>query len=200
MKLRYSPTSPYVRKVQVLAMEIGIEWHLEPVATDPWSDDPALAEDNPLGKIPVLVTEEGMTLFDSPVICEYLDSLHEGTPRIPPTGPERWKTLRLQALADGIMDAAALRRLESLRSEAQQSPAWDELQRDAVSRALNFLEREVGDWDEFFDLGQISVACALGYLDLRFAAEDWRGKRPHLAGWYERVDHRESMEATRPPR
>lgn len=199
MILRYSPTSPYARKVRVLLMETGLEDRVELLATDPWAGEAALARDNPLGKIPVLITDEGPALYDSPVICEYLDALHAGPRRIPEPGPRRWQVLRLQALADGILDAAVLRRLEAVRPQSLRSGDWDALQRRAVARGLDALGAEAADWNEGFDLGRIAAACALGYLDLRFPAENWRAARPTLAAWYARIAQRPAMRATAPP-
>src|SRR3546814_4963738 len=111
MKLRYSPTSPYVRKVNVVAIETGLQDRIERVPTVTADPASGLAKDNPLGKVPVLITDDGMRLYDSPVICEYLDSLHEGPKLIPTEGIARWVTLSQQALADGLLDAAILRLL-----------------------------------------------------------------------------------------
>src|SRR5262245_57489544 len=129
MKLRFSPASPYVRKCLVLAHEVGIAGRLEIVPTVTADPASGLAKDNPLGKIPALILDNGETLFDSPVICEYLDSLHDGAKLVPSSGTARWTALRRQALADGLLDAALLRRYESLRPANEQSPAWDAKQK-----------------------------------------------------------------------
>ncbi len=202
MKLHSNPASPYGRKVKVAAHETGLIGSLaiHNVQTTAVGPDLGLAADNPLGKIPCLVLEDGGALYDSRVICEFLDSLHRGTPLFPKDGAERWAALRLQALADGILDAALLARYETfLRPEELRWAAWIDGQLDKVQRALHRLE--VVDALEFgdrVDIGTISVACALGYLDFRFAALDWRRDRPNLTAWFETFAARPSMRATAP--
>ena len=199
MKLRYSTTSPYVRKVSVTALELGLDGHIERVPTntmDPKSDH---AADNPLGKVPALITDEGDKLYDSPVICEYLDSLHDGAPLFPPAGAARWRALRLQALADGILDAAILRMLETRRRpEALRWEGWIKLQGGKIARALDQLEGEAEALAGPLTIGQIAVGCALGYLDFRFPENAWRAARPALAAWYEGFSQRPSMQQTEP--
>jgi glutathione S-transferase len=198
MKLFYSARSPFVRKVMVVAKETGLENRIEPVTVDPWKPDPALVAVNPLGKVPALITDDGFALYDSPVICEYLDGLHSGPDLVPHQGMERLRALRLEALADGIAEAAVLRRMEITRPDGQRSAQWAELQARTVDGGLDALEKEVGTWTNQFKLGQIAVACALGYLDFRFAAEDWRATRGGLAEWYARVSQRPSLKTTEP--
>ena len=122
MKLRYSPTSPYVRKVTVTAQETGVQPRIERVPTVTTDPASGLAKDNPLGKVPTLILDDGERLYDSPVICEYLDGLHGGAKIVPPAGPERWVALRRQALADGILDAAVLRLMETRRPASSPRP------------------------------------------------------------------------------
>jgi glutathione S-transferase len=201
MKLWYSPTSPYVRKVTVTALETGLHDRIERVAAD--IREPPRADflaDNPLGKVPTLITDDGLPLFDSPVICEYLDSLHDGHKLFPVDIPARWRTLRLMALGDGILDAAVLRRMETLRPEKEQSHAWIEQQKAKVVRGLDMLEREVPRFHRLVTIGQITVGCCLGWLDFRCygGAEDWRIGRPLLADWYSMFMVRPSMVATVP--
>jgi glutathione S-transferase len=198
MKLRYSPTSPYVRKVLVTALETGLESRIERITTDPWSVDVGLLHENPLSKVPTLVADDGLVLYDSPVICEYLDGLHRGRPLIP-GGAGRWTVLRLQALGDGILDAAVLLRLEAMRPEQERSEHWQVVQQTTVDRGLDALEVEVADWPVEPDLGQITAACALGYLDFRFAERNWRASHAKLAEWYAAFAQRPSVDATRPP-
>ena len=197
MKLRYSPTSPYVRKVMITAIETGQDSVIECIPTNPWSPDTDLPEDNPLGKVPALITDNGVTLFDSPVICEYLCS-RVGAGLVPKEGSDRWRVLRLQALCDGILDAAVLRLLESRRPEERQNPDWIERQKRTVERGVDELEKSVGGWSAEVDLGQISAGAALGYLDFRFAADEWRNGRPVLAKWFEGFSDRPSMQQTVP--
>jgi glutathione S-transferase len=199
MTLRFSPTSPYVRKVMAMASETGLIDRIKILRTDPWSPDTDLGADNPLGKVPALVLEDGTVLFDSPVICEYLDSLHDGPKLFPAPAEGRWQALRLQALGDGLSDAAILRRLDSMRPEAQQSRDWQERQRAAVERACDGLERAAGALAGPLTIGTLAVACALGYLDFRFAADNWRHDRPHLAEWFDDFARRPSIDNTVPP-
>jgi glutathione S-transferase len=198
MKLRYSSTSPYTRKVVVTAIELGLRARIELVPTLPFAQDTDLPKDNPLGKIPTLITDGDMVLYDSPVICEYLASLVPGNGLIPGAGEARWGSLRLQALADGVTDAAVLVRLETRRPPAQQSPEWIARQRAAIQRGLDAMEGDAKEWAEAFAIGQIAVACALGYLDFRFPDQDWRTARPTLARWYQGVSTRASVTATQP--
>jgi glutathione S-transferase len=197
MKLRYSPTSPYVRKVLITAIETGQDNVIERVPTNPWDPETDLPDDNPLGKVPALTVDERMTLFDSPVICEYLCS-RVGAPLMPQGGIDRWRVLRLQALCDGILDAAVLRLLETKRPEEIQKPDWIERQQRVIGRALDNLEKDVGNWSDEVTLGQITAGAALGYLDFRFPGDEWRNGRPALAKWYESFSQRPSMQQTVP--
>jgi len=197
MKLRYSATSPYVRKVCVVAREAGIVLDLVP--TNAWAPDTDLPQDNPLSKVPALIADGGEVLYDSPVIAEYLDSLHDGIKLVPPAGGERWRQLRLQALGDGILDAALAVRIESvMRPEDKRWPQWVERQTAAVLRGLDALDQECVAWGREFLIGQIATACALGYIDFRKTVADWRAVRPALAAWYDEVKARPSLVATEP--
>jgi glutathione S-transferase len=198
MKLYYSPTSPYVRKVNVFAIEAGLDEELEKIPTNPWVEDAKLLADNPLSKVPTLVMDDGSVLYDSPVICEYLDSLNSGTKLIPATGMERWDALRLQALGDGILDAAVLRFLEQKRPASQQSHDWDSMQQHAIQRTLTYLEGVVAKWETDITIGHITIACALGYLDFRFAEDDWRQNCHDLKNWCVEFSKRPSMQSTLP--
>lgn len=197
MNLRYSPTSPYVRKVMITAIETGQESVIERIPTNPWDPETDLPEDNPLGKVPALLVDEGLTLFDSPVICEYLCS-RVGAGLVPREGLDRWRVLRLQALGDGILDAAVLRLLEGKRPETMQNPDWIERQKRTIGRGVDSLEEAVGDWGEALTLGQITAGAALGYLDFRFSGDEWRKGRPALTDWYEAFAQRPSMKQTVP--
>jgi len=199
MQLRYSPTSPYARKVLITALETGTRDLFETVATGPWDADTDLGKSNPLCKVPALVLDSGEVLFDSPVICEYLDSLHTGSKVFPDAGMQRFMSLRLQALGDGIMDAAILRRLEAARPPAQQSADWQARQQRAVLRGLDDLQGHTGILEGQPHIGSITAACALAYLDFRFADEPWRPGREALSGWYEVWCQRPSMRDTQPP-
>jgi glutathione S-transferase len=185
MKLAYSPASPYVRKVMACAIARGLEGRIEKwtIATTA----PELAKVNPLSKVPTFVTDDGVVLFDSPVICEYLDSLGEAPRLFPAPGTARWTALRQQALADGILDASQPRRREMALPQDEGRTNWIALQRGKVDRAIAALEAEAGNLGELKTIGEITIACALGYLDFRYAHEPWRPAAPKLAAWYERV-------------
>ncbi len=201
MKLHYNVASPYVRKVMAVAIETGQDGRLEPVTRmmTPVKPDADLAADNPLGKVPCLVTDDGAVLYDSRVICEYLDGLHDGPKMFPAAGPARWSALRRQAEGDGILDAAVLTRYETfLRPEERRWPEWIEGQKQKFRRALDGLEAETGAFGETIDIGTITIGCALGYLDFRYGDENWRATRPRLAAWFERFSERPSMAKTVP--
>ncbi len=199
MKLRYSPTSPYVRKVCVVASEHGLDGRIERIPTDTRDPESDLSSVNPLGKVPALILDSGEAIVDSPVICEYLDSLPGGTPLIPAAGAARWTALRQQALADGILDAAILRLIETARRpEELRWPGWIELQHGKIMRTLDALETQAAALGGALTLGQIAIGCALGYLDFRFPADNWRVGRPGLAAWYEGFAKRPSMMASAP--
>jgi glutathione S-transferase len=198
MKLRYSSTSPYVRKVAVVAFETGLIGRIELVPTNVWASDTDIGRDNPLGKVPALTTDGGEVLFDSPVICEFFDSLHDGTKLFPPSGGARWTALRRQALADGMLDAGILRRLESMRKEPERSASWMDRQRTATARATDTLEDEAPALGAGVTIGHIAIGCALGWFDFRFPADDWRHNRPRLAAWYAAFAQRPSMQKTVP--
>jgi glutathione S-transferase len=179
--LRSSPTSPFGRKIKIAIAELGLEERIEVVPAD--TNDPAesLRRQNPLGKVPTLVFEDGSTLFDSRVIAEYLDHLAGGG-RLFPAGEARFAQLRLQALADGICDAGLLQVYEIRLREAQmRSQLWTENQAGKVTRALATLEAALSVYDRP-RIGEIALACALGYLDLRFDGR-WRASHPALVAW-----------------
>ncbi len=199
MKLRYSATSPYARKVWVVALETGLAGRIEFVPTNVWAPDTDVSRDNPLGKVPALITEGGEALYDSPVICEYLDSLHDGHKLFPASGGARWNQLRLAALADGILDAAIAKRIElAMRPEDKRWSDWTARQDRAMVRALDVLEEECAAWGDDFLIGQIGVAAALGYVDFRDPGLDWRNGRPALTAWYAAIAKRPSMVESEP--
>ena len=198
MKLRHSPTSPYVRKVMVTAIETGLDGRIETVPTSVWDPATDIAGDNPLGKVPALITDGGEVLYDSPVICEYLDSLHDGAKLFPPSGGARWTALRRQALADGILDAAVGRLLEGKRPDGERSDAWMARLATTIGRALDAFEDEADALGDAATIGHVAIGCALGYLDFRFADDHWRSGRPALADWYEVFAQRRSVIATMP--
>ena len=202
MTLFHNPASPFVRKVMVLLHETGQTNRVALQASQltPVSPDLALNEDNPLGKIPALRLADGNVLYDSRVILDYLDYQHVGNPLIPREGSARWRRMTLASLADGIMDAAVMIRYEvALRAPEKHWDAWLDGQRDKIRRALALLEADaIAELTSHFDVAAISVACALGYLDLRHPDLEWRNENPKLAEWYFEVSQRPSMIATMP--
>jgi len=201
MKLRVNKASPFARKARILIREIGLAGRLEEIETtvSPVAPNEDLARENPLIKIPALVTDNGELLYDSAVICEYLDTLHGGRKIFPAAGPLRFSALRRQALTDGMLDAAVLCRYETaVRPEALRWKDWIEGQKRKVFGGLGVLEAEVSSWSSDFDIGHIGAACALGYLDFRFADWEWRAGHPRLAAWYQGVSRRPSVSETAP--
>jgi len=196
VKLSFSGASPYVRKALVCAIVRGIDSQVEKWTIS--TTDPVLAQSNPLAKVPTLITDDGSTLFDSPVICEYLDSIGQAAPLFPAAGPARWKALRLQALADGILDASQPRRREIALPQDEGRVAYITLQQGKVSRALDDIEKDAGSFGQLSNIGEVTVACALGYLDFRFANEPWRPGHPKLTAWYESVLKLPAMVNTMP--
>jgi glutathione S-transferase len=201
MKLYINKASPFARKARILAREAGIGERIEEIEiiVSPVSANEVLARDNPLIKIPALVTDGGETLYDSRVICEYLDTLHAKQKFFPATGPQRLAAMRRQALADGILDAAVLCRYETaVRPEALRWKDWIEGQKRKIFGGLDALDSDVESWRDDFNIGQIGSACVCGYLDFRFGDWGWRSSRPRLAAWYERASRRPSVAATVP--
>ncbi len=196
MKLHFSATSPYVRKVLACAISRGIDGQIERVPTNANASPPELLADNPLSKVPCLVTDDGLALFDSPVICEYLDSVGDALPMFPAHGAARWRALKQQAMADGILDASVPRRAEMQKPQDDGRVAWIARQKAAVDRTLDALEAEPPH--RIVDIGSIAVACALGYLDFRYAAQPWRDTHPKLAAWYEAFAQHPAIAQTAP--
>ena len=199
MQLLTSPTSPYCRKVEVLLRESGLSDHVELVAGSgtPLAPNSTTTAANPIGKIPVLIRDDGPALYDSRVICRYLDSLAGGA-----FYPEKrlWEVLTLEATAEGILDAALLMAYEwRLRPEDIRFAPWVEGQWDKIARALDVIEaRWMSHLEGRLDMGHIAVGAALGYLDFRHDARGWRTSRPQLASWFARFSERASMQATVP--
>ena len=196
MELYYGPTSPYARKVRVVAREAGLADRIEESVAVPADDPPDLLSANPLAKVPALDCGDGTMLFDSPLLCEYLIDVAGAKSLLPAKGAARWDVLRCQALADGIMDAAFSSTMENRRTEEQRSPLWLDRWRRAIVRSLDVLEGDVGQFSAEPDLGLVATACALAYLDLRMQDLGWRTGRPRLAAWYEAFAARPSMQET----
>ena len=180
MKLFHAPASPFARKVVACAIARGIEDQITLVPAQGEGAD--LAAANPLGKLPCLITDDGVALFDSRVICEFLDTVGNVFPMFPEHGL-RFRALRFQALGDGICDAAVLSRGEGSRPSEAARDAVLAVQKGKMHRSLDVLEQDCPS--SHVDIGSLAVACALGYLDLRFASDPWREGRPKLAAWFE---------------
>lgn len=201
MKLAYSPASPYARKAVVVLHETGqiddVEVYLG--SGTPFEPNLASVQKNPLGKIPALERPDGVALYDSRVICAFLDDRAGG--KLLPSGARRWETLTLEATGDGIMDAALLITYEArFRPIELQMEQWTDAQWAKVTRACSALNtRWMSHLAGPLDMGQISVACALGYLDLRHDARGWRQGHDALAAWFETFSERASMQASKPP-
>ncbi len=199
MQLYHSTTSPYVRKVRVVAIEKGLDGEIELVDALPWPDPSVAATRNPLGKVPALVLDDGSSLYDSPVICEYLDVLGGGQPLLPPNGPSRWAVLRTQALADGVLDAAVSIVMERRRPIPLQSLEATERATGAIQRGLSVLAEEVSSSPTApFDLGRIATAVAIGYLHFRLPDLDCGLGDHRLASWWSMIRDRPSLAATTP--
>jgi glutathione S-transferase len=197
MKLFYAQTSPFARKVRVLAHELGMAEELDMIEVNPWTDE-GLRQANPMCQVPTLVLEDGTGVFDSPVICDFLNDLWDGK-AYPDDGLERMQALKLQAIGDGICAAAVRRVREGVRPEAERHRDVIARQTTAMTAGLDMLDAHLEGLSQGFGIGQITVAVTLGYLDLRFPGDHWRQGRPQLAGWYDVVSQRPSMKATEPP-
>jgi glutathione S-transferase len=185
MKLAFSPASPYVRKVTACAIKRGINDRIERLKIG--TTDPELLKYNALSKVPTLITDDGMSIFDSPVICEYLDSVGSAPKLFPASGPARWKALTQEALADGILDATQPRRRELTLPQDEGRKGYIALQQGKVARALDEFEKQAGTLGNLDTIGEITIGCALGYLDFRYASEPWRPGHPKLTAWYDKV-------------
>ncbi|HEY4170934.1 MAG TPA: glutathione S-transferase family protein [Reyranella sp.] len=185
MKLAFSPASPYVRKVTACAIKRGLDKQVERVKIG--TTDPELLKYNALSKVPTLILDDGMTIFDSPVICEYLDSVGSAAKLFPAAGPARWRALTQEALADGILDATQPRRREIALPQDEGRKGYIALQQGKVTRALDEFEKQADSLGNLDTIGEITIGCALGYLDFRYANEPWRPSHPKLTAWYEKV-------------
>lgn len=197
MELTFSPTSPFVRKVLIIAHELGIADKIKLVPTNPRADTERLVPLNPLSKVPVLITAKGEAIYDSPVICEYLDT-EFGKNRFIPVGDRRWHILTVAALADGILDAAILVRNERLRLAENQSAGWTDWQMKRVNTGLDRLEALIDGLGDGVDLRHAAIASALGYLILRMPDDGLLKSRPKLANWYKAIAQRPSFQKTEP--
>ncbi|MFS2165308.1 glutathione S-transferase [Variovorax sp. Varisp62] len=200
MQIFFSPASPFVRKCMVVAHELGIADRIEklPSAAGPVKRDATIIPKNPLGQVPTLITDDGQVLFDSRVICEYLNATQSGK-LFPADGEERWARLTELALADGMTGAALLARYETvLRPEELRWADWTDGQLAKVRTGLEWLESAAPSFGDRVDIGTIAFGCALGYMDFRFPSVDWRAEAPNSAKWFKGFNQRASMRATVP--
>lgn len=199
MKLHWSPRSPFVRKVMIVLHETGLTDRVECVRSVVVFSAPPNEEvlkDNPLGKIPTLVLDDGTTLFDSRVICEYLDTLHDGTKMFPPSGMERFRQLRWVALGDGLTDVLLLSRIERTRAGGPWEVHLSAFERK-IRATFACLEAEADELASVpFGIGQIALECALGQMDFRFRGSGWEAAHPKLAAWHREMMARPSVAAT----
>jgi glutathione S-transferase len=198
MNILFSPFSPFVRKCLATGMELGLNERITLLACSahPINRDHEIVAFNPLGKIPTFFTDDGLVLYDSRVICEYLNDLVRGS-LIPSAGRARWETLTLQSLGDGISDAAVLVRYEdAVRPQAFRWNDWKVAQMEKVETSLAALDTSPQLMTDRVDIGSIAVGCALWYLDLRFANWGWRERHPQLAVWYAAFSQRPAMAAS----
>jgi glutathione S-transferase len=203
MKLIGSTTSPYVRKVRIVMAEKKLDYQF--VLEDVWSADTQIAASNPLGKVPCLIMEGGEALFDSRVIVEYVDTLSPVGKLIPSSGRERAEVKTWEALADGLLDAALLARMEAVwphRKDSERCQAWIDRQLQKIDNSLRAMDRALAERSHcvgiHLSLADIAVAVAVGYLDFRFPQIDWREQHPNLGALYERLSQRQSFKDTLP--
>ncbi|OYY92786.1 MAG: glutathione S-transferase [Hydrogenophilales bacterium 28-61-23] len=200
MKLIGSLTSPFVRKVRIVAAEKFVEYEF--VVDTPWSEETQVPNFNPLGKVPVWVLDDGKTLFDSRVIVEYLEHVSPVGHLLPKDARPRIAVKRWEALADGVCDAAALVFLERKRPASKQDADWIKRQLSKVDAGLKMMSDDLGNQNwctgEFFCLADVAVGCALGYLNFRFPEIDWRRQHPKLSELFDRMMQRPAFKDTVP--
>lgn len=197
MKLFYSPTSPYARKVRVVAREHGLLEGVEEIVANSMEEGAADKIHNPLSKVPCLITNNGAPIYDSPVICEYLDDIGTGAELVPKTRASYFDCRRREALGDGVLDAAFQTVMETRRPDAEPSKHWLGRWKSAIDRALVQMVSDIHE--DRFDLGDITFVCALGYLNFRLPETNWEARHPELADWYKRHAARPSVVETKPP-
>jgi len=198
VELKFSKLSPYVRKVNIVAHEHGLAERIRLTPIDTRAESDKIAPLNPLGKIPVLITDAGETIYDSPVICEYLDAEFGNYRLLPAQGARRWQIMTIAALADGLLDAALLIRHERARPANRQSAEWTELHLRKVHLALDHFERTVDSFSPELDMAQVGVGAALGYIPIRLLDLEGLPKWPKLEAWYAKQLQRPSFRNTAP--
>ncbi|MCZ6643260.1 MAG: glutathione S-transferase family protein [Gammaproteobacteria bacterium] len=200
VKLYFNKTSPFSRKVRVLVCELKLEsiQHIDTGLISPVMPNEAVIAVNPVGKVPVLVLDDGQSLTDSRVICEFVDSLGSGA--FFPRGPDaRFRSLHLQALADDILNTAVATRYELAHRPGELIwGVWVEMQKLRMSRTIDYFNRVVETFVETPTIGEVAVGCVLGYIDFRELDVSWRERNPHLSAWFDQFDRRDSMKLTRP--
>jgi glutathione S-transferase len=198
MELRFALLSPYARKVRVVVHEVGLADRIDMSVVNVRDKPEDILPWNPLGKIPALRLDDGRVLYDSPVICEYLDAEFGGRRLLPASGDKRWQVLTRGALVDGALDAAILARNERLRPPERQSQEWIDWQLGKMFRALDTVKAEAPGFGDALDLGLIGVGCAMGYLPLRVAEAADPARWPRLNAWYAKAVERPSFAKTVP--
>lgn len=198
MKLFYTAASPFARKVRIVAQEKNLAGSINEVLVNLAESPADVIATNPIGKIPALVRDDGFALYDSPVICDYLDATGSGARLIPASGNARWLVLRAEALADGALDAAVACVMESRRPAHEQSATAVARQKEKIVRSVREMEKQIALLPAPFNLGHIAFISALGYLDLRNPELNWRDNAPTLAKWFAEADERVSAKKTRP--
>jgi glutathione S-transferase len=199
MKLYWSPTSPYTRKVRATIIEKGLSDRFEHVKVSVWSNPPEFFAINPLGKIPAIVLDDGKALYDSIAICAYLDAhpAGKGAP-LYQQGEGRWDVMRAEALADGMLDCAVGMVVETRKPENERSPFMVARWETQIGRALDQMAPQLAGLPESFSMGHLAFACTLGYLDFRHPHIAWREGRPELAAWFEAISARPCLTETTP--
>ena len=206
MRLVYSLPSPFARKIRVVLIEKGLAEGCEMIMSNPWESEEALLRRNPLSKVPALEADDGTTFFDSPLIADYLDSVGTGPRLIPADGPARWRVLRIQAMADGLMDAGVSRLADQRRPAELRSDAWQARQKAVMGRAIDALEEMAPEMAPEMppepgaplDMGIITIVCALDWVEFRYGGEPWRPGHPRLAALHAAHAARPSFAETMP--
>ena len=196
MKLRWSPTSPFVRKVVVMMKEKGIEDQIKKEKSNPLSAQDRAATPSPLGQIPSLITDNGDVIYDSPVIIEYLDTVFDGPTMLPPAGEPRWKALRRQALADGMIASLVFCFVENLKKPEKRSKGLFAHNKAIVLNGVSSLQTEVSEFRNHIDIGIISIGVALSFVNQTFPAESWHQDYIEIGEWFDDFSQRSSMKDT----
>ncbi len=195
MKLYHNPASPYTRKVMVLAHETGLIDRISLMPIKVWEETDRIRSDNPLGKIPTLINDQGQAVYDSTVICAYLDTLHNG-PKMIPEGEARWPVEILHALAQGMTDAALTLRADVMRGREKEPDFYSKRMRATIKSACDEAERRITEIEGHINLATIAMGVGLAYVDFRFPELGWREGHPRLTEWYGAFAKRPSMKAT----